>query len=162
MNLKVSYTITEKMQIDSAKQYFNKCLLGNKIYLIILFPISSILLFLLPLTIADFLPKLFLIVFFVLVIMWIKTYFVLINQAKVQLKILDSNEVCLEINDDEIIYKSSNGTKNFRWEKIDQIIECKDFIILQKEKLPLINIPKAFVKEAGVNFIKDKVQKVNF
>ncbi len=162
MNYKVNYIITEKLQIDSIKQYFYKCLLGPKIYIIISFAITSILFFLLPATRADYLPKILLIVFFILVIMWVKTYFILIKQAKVQFKIFESKEIQLEINDDEIIYKNSSVIKNLKWDKIDQFIECKDFIILQKEKLPLINLPKAYLKEDVINFIKDKAQKGNF
>lgn len=158
MNYKTNYTITEKMQIDSVKQYFYKCIFGAGVYAILFFLAVSILLFVLPLTRAGFLPIFFLTVSFIFTIIWIKTYFALINQAKIQFKILESNEAQIEINDDEITYKSSNGTRSFKLDKIDQCIECKDFIILRKESIPILNIPKVFINEDVISFLKGKSQ----
>ena len=55
-----------------------------------------------------------------------------------------------------IEYVSSTGTRRHQWEKIGEIQETEDFVILVNGKLPLLSLPKACFSSEALTFMKEK------
>lgn len=156
MKFSATYEITPKLQDDSAKQYFWSILLRPRMGAILAF------LALLPgMIFLEFPYKPWIVGFFsaavlFLVIVWVRAYFQIIAMARAGLNLMEHPRVEILLDEALIEYVSSTGTRRHQWEKIGEIQETEDFVILVNGKLPLLSLPKACFSSEALTFMKEK------
>ncbi len=152
------YQVDEALNRSSIKQYFWTVLIRPKlpIFLVILACLIAICLISFPYQewIALVLGTLVL----VLIVSWMKAYFVTQAQGRDGLKLLNHPNIEIEMDEETITYRSSTGTRLHSWSKIDKLIETRDFVILQSGKLPLLILPKLPLSTDALKYLKGKTQ----
>ena len=56
-----------------------------------------------------------------------------------------------------IVYRSSTGTREHAWTKIERLVETKDFVILMAGTLPLLSLPKAAFADDALAFLRERI-----
>jgi len=158
MNYQTNYPINKELITSSTKQIFLKIYLKKKwIFISILFLMS----------ICAFIPDdpdgtgkivggVLSGVTFLLVVTWIKTYFVMMSNALTQFKITGEGTLNLSITDEVIDVNTETGSRKIMQDKITSLVETKDYIILMAEKLPLFAMPKRFVDAEIVSWFLNR------
>lgn len=121
---------------------------------IVLLAVLSVICFFLsePLT---YIPSAVLAAFAVaLIILWVKSYIVLVKQSQEYLKTVDGNENHLVVDEEGFEISNSNSSKKIKWEKIDGIAESEDFVMPLNGKFALICIPKAIIGDETSEFFR--------
>ncbi len=158
MDYRTEYSITEEIQSKSLKQYFFKALLGKQIVLIPLMIVFSLaLLFISDDDFGFYAGVVLGCMALVYTIIWTKSYFLILKQGREQLALLDSPTIKIRMNEDGIHYESSNNSRSYSWSKIEKLEDTGDFLVFQKGKIPLLNLPKEFLDKDALEYAKSKI-----
>ncbi|MGF1679550.1 MAG: YcxB family protein [Candidatus Methylacidiphilales bacterium] len=156
MKYTATYEVTAKLQDDSMKQFYWHVLLRPRIggIFAILAVLVGVIFFEPPYKpwVVGFMGALFLL----LIVMWAKAYFQILSQARDGLRLMEHPNVEVTLDDSQIEYVSSTGSRRHHWNKIEKIVETTDFIILMNGELPLLSLPKACFTNEALNYIKEK------
>jgi hypothetical protein len=157
MKYTATYEVTAKLQDDSVRQFYWNVLLRPKIG-----GIFVTLALLLGLIALDFPYKSWVVgfngaLFLFLVIMWAKTYFQILSQARAGLRLMEHPHVEILLDESQVEYVSSTGTRRHPWNKIERIVETSDFMILMYGKIPLLSLPKACFTTEALDFIQERI-----
>jgi hypothetical protein len=155
-----NYEVTPKLLDDFVKQYYwHELLRPRRIFgmlLVLAFVLGTIA------TPYDSPPKSWAVGFLsavtiLLVAAWVRAYFQFLAQERAGLKLMEHPNVKISMDDARIEYASSTGTRRHQWEKIDRILQTKDFVILMSGKLPLLSLPKLCFSIEALAFMEDRV-----
>lgn len=142
MNFETSYTVTEELQMEAAKQMFLTVYLKRKWIPILALWIVGGISFLWVDEIGWLLTGTLLTVASMLTVMWVKTYFKLQENSMINFRTMNDPLVTLTITREDLEISSSSGSRRIAWNKVDEVAETKDFLIPMIRKLPMMCLPK--------------------
>jgi len=152
----ISYEVSPAMQDASIRQYFFSVLFGWR--RVIPLTLLTLLAIALIASGAASVPAAIVgSVVVVLLILWVKAYFQSLSQGRAGLRLMEHHRIEVRLNEEAVEYRSSTGTRVHRWEKIDRLIETKDFLILMHGKFPILSLPKEFLSPTAAGLIRSKL-----
>jgi hypothetical protein len=94
-----------------------------------------------------------------IVITWVRLFFQARAQGRAGLKLMEHPRVEVILDERQIVYSSSTGTRQHAWAKLDQLKETKDFVVLMAGKLPLLILPKSGFNAEALAFLHSSMRK---
>lgn len=143
MNHQTQYSVTPELQALAAKQLFLAVYLKKKWIGIALFFAISIFTLTYHAELGWVPFAIFGSVTFILITMWIKSYFKVQKNAQTYLRTISDPTTDLSIDDNEMQISNANGMRKITWDSVDKFVSTQDFLILITGDLPLICLPKA-------------------
>ena len=148
------YEVTSAMQDTSVRQYFFTIMLGRR--WLGLMAGLALALIAWQLGAPPWAAAALCAAVLVLVILWIKTYHHVIQQARSGLRLMEHPLVEVSLTDEALEYRSSTGTRRHGWDKIERMRETKDFLIFQHGKIPLLSLPKSALPAEALEWLRQR------
>lgn len=156
MEYRATYEVSRLMQDASIRQYFFSVMLGwRRLVTLSLFSLlaGALIIFDASSGITIFVGS----IAVILLTLWVKTYFQVLSQGRTGLHLMEHPNIEVLLADEFVEYRSSTGTRVHRWEKMDRLIETKDFAVLMHGKVPLLSLPKIAFSQEALGFIRCKL-----
>jgi len=156
MQYQTSYTITEDLIEASVRQTYFKVYLGKKWLIILCFFVFAILGIVFSKGSLDYAVSGGVLGLALLVsIMWIKSYFVNMNNAKSVFKMSGEGDMDLKIDGNNLTITSNAGSRLVKLDKVTGVIETRDFLVLMVDKQPVFTPKVDFLSEEIKQFLLD-------
>lgn len=159
MNYQTQFEITEEIQLASLRSYFYSILIGKRIWAMAALLAGTLVLFLMDTDFGIAVPIVLACGAALILAIWLRVYLVLMRQGRDLVSMLDSPVITITVTDEELRYESSNATRVAKWRDVDKHGDTGDYLILMKGRFPLANLPKRFLADEAIAFIKSKSGK---
>jgi hypothetical protein len=161
MKYEIKYNVSEQMQIDSMKAYFFAVVLGKKwVAPVLIIFISTILLIFERQNIFAYSGAAFLTLGIIFILIWIRAYYIHKRHALDVLNLTDQSERAANLSEEGIsIDGRVNNMGEVKWAKITKLYDTKNFIILMSNSVPVANLPKEFLTQDQIDFIRSKIHQ---
>lgn len=149
-----SYDVTPEMQYASVKQFFWSVLFRPRRAGIVTVVVAWLAMIVMDPPYKPWLVGFFTAAVLFLVVSWVRTYWLVLAQAKAGLRLIENPKVQISIDESQVEYVSATATYRHAWSKIERIEETKDFVIFMHGKFPLLSLPKSSFSSEELIFMK--------
>lgn len=87
---------------------------------------------------------------------WIITFFRARAQGRAGFRLIEHPRVEVTLDEQQVLYSSSTGTRQHSWEKIQRIVETKNFVALMAGDVPLLMLPKSCFGTEALSFLRER------
>ena len=143
MDFRTEYRVTEAVQTAAARQMFYAIYLRKKWIGIVAMAVIGVVLWFQGWSPAREIGLADMIVAGVLAALWVKTYYQVIGNSRTALRTLSDDQVTLTMGDEGMEMEMADSRRKLLWDKVDRVVETKDFMILMAGRLPVASLPKA-------------------
>jgi hypothetical protein len=162
MNEIITYTVSPEIQKRSVQEYFWKHTVGHQWLIITIFLIIGALCrYHSTYTQVDHhIGTGFLVMGGVFILLYFKSYQQHIQAANDSFNLCESHNVTVTLTDESLTIAKEQSHQQIEWNRITKSLDCRNFLILFSNKLPVGSLPKAELSEKQIDFIKNKTKEV--
>lgn len=156
------YEVTQKLQDDMSREFFFGVLLRPRLFRIVAcLALLGVLAALTSLSGLDVPYRLWIVGFLsavalMIVLTWIITFFRARAQGRAGLRLIEHPRIEITLDEQQVLYSSSTGTRRHSWEKIQRIVETKNFIALMAGEIPLLMLPKSCFSAEALSLLRER------
>ncbi len=154
MEFKTEYRVTEAVQTAAARQMFHAVYLRKKWVGMLAMAVIGVALWFQGSSPAREIGLADMMVAVVLVVLWVKTYVRVIGNSRTALRTLSDDLVTLRMGDEGMEMEMADSRRKLAWEKVDRVVETKDFMILMAGRLPVASLPKGALGVEMVEWLR--------
>lgn len=159
MNDTITYEVSPKLQKESMQAYFRHVALKKKWVGVLAFLVAGCLICLLRPSPPDLYIGVGLgAVGFVLLLTWIKAYHTHMKVASDAFDLHQNKMVTVTLGEQNITVDRITAKQQTEWSKITRVVDAGDFLVLLSGKLPVGNLPKEFLSEDQIAFIRSRAK----
>lgn len=95
----------------------------------------------------------------VIVLMWLRAYLDLRAMGRKRLSLSSNPLAHLGFDEKAITTRTANETKTYEWERLERVVESRDFLFLMSGKASVFCIPKSVISREAGRYIRERMTR---